>query len=484
MQVISLSKQNRKCLALILKRKFVIWLFAWALAVVNIASFAADNTPQLVLDISPGITGSNPEKMVNFKGEVYFFAEDDEGKGLWKSDGTANGTLRLLLIMPNTPGAYAGELIAMQDKVFFRLRPPGLATLLSDELWVTTGTPQSTEKFFTLPPTYSAGNNALFTHVNNKIYFRAFSSGAGGELWVSDGTAAGTSLIADIKPGAMPSGLTKLFDVNGELFLALKLSGPCELWKFDAVNEVAVQLKVFDDSWCTIVNRPVKSAGGLLYFISDTDGSGVALWVSDGTPVGTIAIDINSTGDSSPELMTVVGDEVFFAATDNTGLTTLWKSNGTAQGTVNVSADVTPEESMSAFNGKLVFNAIAFATSIFDKRLWISNGEVGGTQMIGTAVGSNILYSLTTTNNAFYFIAGTGPNAELWTSKGTDESTEFIADIVNVIGQKEMLGVGNKLFYSQSDTQHGEELWVITTPEDSMCFPVKTSSGVVVVICL
>ena len=44
-------------------------------------------------------------------------------------------------------------------------------------------------------------SSGIMANINEKVYFQARSSGAGTELWVSDGTSPGTMLVADIIPG-------------------------------------------------------------------------------------------------------------------------------------------------------------------------------------------------------------------------------------------------------------------------------------------
>ena len=64
-------------------------------------------------------------------------------------------------------------------------------------------------------PAYGFGNNGTaarvtFYVVNRKLYFVADNGVHGEELWVSDGTAAGTVLVKDIAPGT-PSGVSRQF---------------------------------------------------------------------------------------------------------------------------------------------------------------------------------------------------------------------------------------------------------------------------------
>jgi ELWxxDGT repeat protein len=58
------------------------------------------------------------------------------------------------------------------------------------------------------------------TAVGGTLYFAASDGEHGVELWVSDRTAAGTALVADIRPGRLGSNPSYLAFVNGALFFA------------------------------------------------------------------------------------------------------------------------------------------------------------------------------------------------------------------------------------------------------------------------
>src|SRR5262245_26070056 len=68
-------------------------------------------TPQLVLDINPGIASSYPSEVVAIGSTMYFSAYDDtHGRELWKSDGTVAGATLVKDIFPGTyTGYYGGE---------------------------------------------------------------------------------------------------------------------------------------------------------------------------------------------------------------------------------------------------------------------------------------------------------------------------------------------------------------------------------------
>ncbi|HEY2840050.1 MAG TPA: ELWxxDGT repeat protein, partial [Pirellulales bacterium] len=73
--------------------------------------------------------------------------------------------------------------------------------------------------------------------IGSTTYFAAYDGVHGNELWKSDGTAAGTVLVKDIKPGGANSFPRYLTNVNGTLFFTAGDFHPgyagVDLWKSD-----------------------------------------------------------------------------------------------------------------------------------------------------------------------------------------------------------------------------------------------------------
>ena len=75
------------------------------------------------------------------------------------------------------------------------------------ELWITDGTDAGT---MLLKDIYAGATNStpgnFFRLADGKVLFAATDAVSGNELWVTDGTAAGTTLFKDINPLAASSG--------------------------------------------------------------------------------------------------------------------------------------------------------------------------------------------------------------------------------------------------------------------------------------
>jgi ELWxxDGT repeat protein len=257
-------------------------------------------------------------------------------------------------------------------------------------LWVTDGTAAGTTEIGSTGSTQIANANPYGLYpqylqvYNNKVLFEGMAGVAGDQvpgLWVTNGTVAGTSEIG----GAGNVGINGV-DPNGFL----------------------------------VGNPDFTVFNGIVLFKAEDSAGNVGLWLTNGTAAGTYelapisgAAVVGSPGsDIQPQFMTVLGGEVLFDGADQEDTPgSLWETNGTAAGTVEIGGEgnagisgspngfrtqfasslplgMQPQD-LTTYGGEVIFAAY---DSTLDSgqngyadtdALWISNGTASGTTEIG-----------------------------------------------------------------------------------------------------
>ena len=99
--------------------------------------------PQLVADVNPTFDGpgSEPDELVDVNGVVYFRASTlSTGNELWKSDGTADGTVLVRDIRVGSGDSFPNQLTNVNGTLFFTANHAKAA-----QLWKSDGTEAGTE---------------------------------------------------------------------------------------------------------------------------------------------------------------------------------------------------------------------------------------------------------------------------------------------------------------------------------------------------
>jgi LPXTG-site transpeptidase (sortase) family protein len=341
------------------------------------------------------------------------------------------------------------------------------------ELWISDGTEAGTKLVRDIRAGGSSNPTSL-TAISSKLFFAATDGVNGIELWSSDGTSGGTNMVKDIRPGVGNSLISEMTASGGRLFFSARddLNIGIELWISDGTSAGTKMVKdIYTGASNSSMPTDLTDVGGTLFFQANDGTNGAELWKSNGTEVGTTMItDIRpGASGSTPVALTNVNGTLFFRANDGVNGVELWKSNGAAATTSMVkdifsgASSSTPDE-LTNVNGVLYFSATDSLTNGVE--LWKSNGTSAGTVMVRdinpAAGGSSNPANLTDVNGSVFFTADDGVNGiELWKSDGTVGGTQMVKDI-NPGGDsspKDLVNIGGMLFFSADDGTNGRELW-------------------------
>lgn len=444
--------------------------------------------PILVKDINAGNGPATPKNFIPYNGKLYFQASDNiNGAELWSTDGTEAGTALVKDINPGNGSSNPQEFKVFNGKLYFQA-DNGVDTVKT-ELWVSDGTEAGTYMLKRINTNNTASTLGSlpsgFTECNGKLYFRARdngSSGTGDELWVTDGTEAGTHLVKDIWPGLESGYPSYLTSYNNKLYFAAGASTPnTELYVSDGTDTGTYLLKDINNG-SSSGPREFKVYNNKLYFSADDETHGRELWVTDGSQAGTVMFRDFYTGtqDGNPHALRLWNNKLYFISGDaawgpNGGL---WETDGTSAGThkINTTAPVTSWTVMDIFfpyNGKLLFDA---ANSAAGDKLYQTDGTAAGTAIVKSInntdnFGDNIRHT-TEHNGRVYFSADdrTGRGRQLWVTDGTADSTFIILPSDGFLNNalpynNEFIDFNGYLFYTANyKSATGLELYKITLP--------------------
>jgi ELWxxDGT repeat protein len=339
--------------------------------------------------------------MQEYNGQLIFSGNQTEGTYYWdifKTDGTPEGTVPLGLANLGNypPETLPVDLTVIGQKVFYTTSAVsnGPPMVWTSALWVTTG----------VSPTKLTENNyaRIMATAGNQLFFVAYDSIHGSELWRTDGTVAGTRMVEDINPGKDSSIPDKFTVRNGvAYFVAFTTERGYELYRSNGTSAGTYMIKDLRTN-DTDINGSMDfgdliATTGAVYF-STPEG----VWTTNGTSAGTYMLA--DVVVSSPLVRS--NDRIYFATGNYPGgpdPILLWKSDGTPESTGPVT-----ELEYTSFSFHNTFGGPSYATigdvfyfSFSGSVLWRTDGSACGTyQVEGTnnypspiqALGNTLLF--------------------------------------------------------------------------------------------
>jgi len=407
---------------------------------VNSSLWRSDGTDAGTIVLTD-LAGNDAPSHLTDAGDTLYFVKPYE---VWESDGTAAGT-----VMLGSTDAFAfSDQTASNGAKFVTAVDSWL------EVWSDVGKPARLAIANFQPGAATQGSMPQqLTNVGGTLFFLADDGISGTELWRSDGTSAGTTLVKDINPGPSGSSARHLIAVGNTLFfVANDGTSGFELWKSDGSAAGTVRVKDIHPGSGDSSPEHLTVVGGTLFFNAFDGSSGLELWKSDGSPGGTVRVkDIapGATG-SDPDGFVDVNGKLFFSTGNE-----LWSSDGSESGTNRI-ADVGPEPVNVEADAKAVVNGVLFFStgneSSHFNRLWETDGTSAGTVLVKTLATNGYLTMghFAVFNRMLLFTPYCpycqGFTSGLWRSDGTAAGT-FPLTTTGFVAFNSFAPLGNELFF-------------------------------------
>jgi ELWxxDGT repeat protein len=415
---------------------------------------------------------TEPHSFAVWRDRLVFIAfSDDDSLGLWSTDGTPEGTVRLADVQESEDAP--APVVPTSSHLFFGSGETG------EDLWMTDGAPGDARRLADFdpvqcfPPPGSYCNtpdvNSL-TAIGDEVLFLTFRTGHGEEIWRSDGTESGTRPVLELAPPQI-WGIPERLPGNRWLFAAsASRTDSQRLWTADDDFTHAGPLSGCDGGACPSFEGFLTPALPQL-FVGRDDVHGAEVWITDGTGAGTHLLADVCPGPCSgfraryglgPIFGSSAGKTWFPAfprpGDENSTDYDLWVTDGTPGGTHRAGGNVT---SGLGFLGDLAFFGLDDPDRE-DSELWATDATPAGTREV------TVLQRLAPSSFPAFLPLATGALLQVydgtqyafWRSDGTPGGA---APLVTLPGGRQFMGTGftqvGGLQFFTVDAGDRVELW-------------------------
>lgn len=329
------------------------------------------------------------------------------------------------------------------------------------------------------------GNSApiFLGSLSKGVVFAAITPTYGYEIWLSDGSEAGTFMLKDIRAGFNSSFTQINAVVSGDyvymILMDTSTSSNSSLWRTDGTTAGTQRMMKFSSSLAlpNASQNDISGVNGKCLFAYG-ENNNKDLWVSDGTASGTRMLKDFKPGATlggKPYNLVAMGNYVYFFADDGDHGYELWRSDGTDSGTqlvkdifpgtVGCISNIAQTTNMLASNNKLYFYAISDVVSGFE--LFVSDGTDSGTYMVKDLnplpySNSNIFVAGVSDSFALVFYRNNSINY-LCRTDGTAAGTYDLMSgpdlIPSIPNFRTFVNAGKQVFFIHNTPNFGNELW-------------------------
>ncbi len=395
--------------------------------------------------------------MAEMNGKIYYPGKDASGEEeLWVTDGTGEGTQRLKDINPGG-SSFPRDMVASEGKLYVNI----FTSAAGRELLVTDGSEAGTE-LFDLEPLGASTNPIALTPVSGGLFFYDQNDG---EVYFTDGTLAGTSIVAQENQAIASGSLAKFPELiiddewmgyqGNLLFTGRYNASDAETRLYELDQNGNIREISFDNGGSTVrlnITENVVTSNGKVYFVANSS-AGLHIFEYDGSTVSNLTTSEASrpyhnklVGTSLGVFMYVemAGLPPYLLRVDNTngpaGLGLALRGSG--------DYSFAAVEDMVEVNGTVFFRAQTEGTggSDFGIELWKTDGTQQGTDLVkdinDTMAGAHsypypltFMYQMPPTvkrglGSKYLFAADNGSEGfEPWVSDGSNAGTMLLKDI-------------------------------------------------------
>ena len=304
-----------------------------------------------------------------------------------------------------------------------------------------------------------------------RLFFTSLDADKRSNLWVTDGTAAGTRQVSATggPRGLAPSSFAVLG--NSAYFQGVNAAVKAGLFKLDGASGAVSEITPANVSAQGLFPVSLKAYAGKLYFGGYNAANANVLWTSDGTAAGTAEAPLFGQGAAGlrPGSFTPFAGRLALAASSASAADGLYLSDGTAAGTKKVGINGAPPSpdivSMASLGSKLVFGTLDAPPR---NQLWVSDGTTAGTNELAVSgLNPDTYYNgfpaglLSFGSKAGFTAADASGKYGVWITDGTAAGT---VELPGVRG--ESIGVpmaalsGGRLAFIAADANGISRVWI------------------------
>ncbi|TSC25232.1 hypothetical protein [Corallococcus sp. Z5C101001] len=413
-------------------------------------------------------TATRLQGLTDVQGTLYFATNgpSSEGSILWRSNGTAAGTVPVR----GFPVGYSGveSPVAVGNRLFFQMS----VAITGTELWVSDGTSLGTKLVRDITSGPEGSTLLSATAVNGRlVFFRARSGTEDAELWRSDGTAVGTQRIS-VLGGVNGLYSQATLQVGGALLFFRNEDSGTRLWRTDGTLAGTQAVAGLSSRRLNIVQ--VAQAGSLGLFIVE-DGPNSQVWKTDGTGGGTVKLE---TFGRAVHILGVLGSKVYLSSVDldtqQLRIQSLLLAGGGKASVATLpryNANAYPFVQRSTLSaGSLYFSVAQFVDGPAPAavELWATDGTSAGTRKLFQTLSRNDEYAspVFATGEGVVLFSGsaTGSGLQPWFTRGTVATTGRFATTgpgTPAIAPDGFTRLGSRVYFRALDDTDREQLWSV-----------------------